>query len=126
MRERSSRPLSVLLAPPATPTCSGTLTSFATLAKILLPLSIFWVTKARTTLLQALVATKWLLGKIDQTKTLTSSCHAYGLFLSMLLEFSRERKLRVSIGSERELKEAMEWILSCCVRHKMCNSLGDR
>lgn len=32
----------------------------------------------------------------------------------------------MSIGSEREFKEAMEWILSCCVRHKMCNSLGDR
>jgi len=36
------------------------------------------------------------------------------------------RELRVSIGSEGDFKEAMEWILACCVLHNVCNSLGDR
>jgi len=36
------------------------------------------------------------------------------------------RELRVSIGSEGDIEEAMEWILAYCVLQYMCNPLGDK
>jgi len=48
--------------------------------------------------------------------------HTFGMLKG---RWASLRELPLPIGSEREFLRALDWVMACCVSHKVCNSVVD-